>query len=326
LSSARGRGSSGNGSQSTEPPVDPEAAIQLLNELKVEAANPIALYRLGETAQTSWQSRVLSVLARSLGAHAELSEKMRANHYGLMAFTDGTPASAWERAFASGVETAVGYIDAAVFELKIVEEARRRRAEQGRPTARPGPAAALESATQPDKRAIWVVHGRNLAARDAMFEFLRALALLPIEFGQAVAATGRPSPYVGDVLKAAFDRAQAVLVLMTPDEEARLRQRFQGPGDASHDTDLTPQARPNVLFEAGMAMAWDENRTILVELGRCRPFSDLGGRHLLRLDDSTQRRQELAQRLANAGLAVDMTGTDWHTAGAFDEAVDSPET
>jgi len=110
LSSARGRGSSGNGSQSTEPPVDPEAAIQLLNELKVEAANPIALYRLGETAQTSWQSRVLSVLARSLGAHAELTEKMRANHYGLMAFTDGTPASAWERAFASGVETAVGYI------------------------------------------------------------------------------------------------------------------------------------------------------------------------------------------------------------------------
>lgn len=66
-----------------------------------------------------------------------------------------------------------------------------------------------------------------------------------------------------------------------------------------------------------MAMAWDENRTVLVELGRCRPFSDIGGRHVLRLDNSTERRQELAQRLSTAGLAVDTTGTDWHSRGSF---------
>jgi hypothetical protein len=79
LSNARGGRSSGSGSQSTEPPVDPETAIQLLSQLKDEAANPIALYRLGESAQASWQSRVLSVLTRSLGPDAELAEKMRSN-------------------------------------------------------------------------------------------------------------------------------------------------------------------------------------------------------------------------------------------------------
>jgi len=165
----------------------------------------------------------------------------------------------------------------------------------------------------PDPRSVFVVHGRNRQARDAMFAFLRALGLQPIEWSEAVLATGRPTPYVGEVLDAAFARAQTVVVLMTPDDEARLRVPFHEPGDPPHETTTTPQARPNVLFEAGMAMGRDENRVVLVEFGNCRPFSDIGGRHILRLNGSTQRRQELAQRLERAGAAVNMTGTDWHT-------------
>lgn len=322
MSSTRARrGSPSDRAVRVEPTVDRGSAIELLQRLKDEAADPVALYRRGEAAQTSWKSRVLSVLANSLGSDSELTEKMRANRYGLIALSGSTPDSAWERAFASGVETAVGYIDAAMFELTLLDEARRRQAAQVSPGARSAAADTREEATEPETRAIFVVHGRNLAARDAMFDFLRALGLLPIEWSQAVAATGRPSPYVGEVLKAAFGRAKAVMVLMTPDDEARLRPHLQGRGEPPHETNFTPQARANVLFEAGMAMAWDEDRTVLVELGSCRPFSDLGGRHVLRVDDTSQRRQELMQRLASAGLAVDATGTDWHTAGSFDAAV-----
>lgn len=172
-------------------------------------------------------------------------------------------------------------------------------------------------ASGPDPRSVFVVHGRNIAARNAMFTFLRALHLEPIEWNEAVQATGRTNPYVGDVLTAAFSRAQTVVVLMTPDDEARLRDEYHEEGEPPHETTITPQARPNVLFEAGMAMAWNENRTVLVELGTCRPFSDIGGRHLLRLNNSTQRRQELADRLKTAGAAVSMSGTDWHSAGDF---------
>ena len=179
----------------------------------------------------------------------------------------------------------------------------------------PAPAAG------PDPRSVFVVHGRDGRARDAMFTFLRALGLQPIEWHEAVLATGRPNPYISEILVAAFSRAQCVVVLMTPDDEARLQERLREPGEPSHEVDLTPQARPNVLFEAGMAMARDENRTVLVELGPCRPFSDIGGRHVLRLDDSSRRRQELALRLQSAGAAVSLTGTDWHTAGSFDEPI-----
>jgi predicted nucleotide-binding protein len=304
--------------------VDPHTAIARLQDLKAEAADPHALYRGGEAAQTSWKSRVQAVFSLALGPDSELAEKMRSNRYGLMAFSESTPDSAWEHAFASGIGRAIGYIDAAIFELTLVDQSNRSRDEQSSASARSTIAPVSEPETEPDKRAVFVIHGRNQAARDAMFDLLRALGLLPIEWAQAVLATGRPSPYIGDVLKAAFGRAQAVLVLMTPDDEARLRPHLQGLAEPRHETELTPQARANVIFEAGMAMAWDENRTILVELGLCRPFSDLGGRHVLRLDDSTGRRQELAQRLASAGLAVDATGIDWHTPGSFASAVNDP--
>jgi len=48
-----------------------------------------------------------------------------------------------------------------------------------------------------------------------------------------------------------------------------------------------------------------------------RPFSDLGGRYILKLDNSTIKRQELAIRLRDIGCRVDLSGTDWHTVGDF---------
>ena len=64
-----------------------------------------------------------------------------------------------------------------------------------------------------------------------------------------------------------------------------------------------------------MAMGRDEERTVLVELGALRPFSDIAGRHTIKLNDTSQRRQELAQRLQAAGCSVNLEGTDWHSVG-----------
>ena len=172
-----------------------------------------------------------------------------------------------------------------------------------------------------DTRKVFVVHGRDNFARDALFDFLRAIDLHPLEWSEAVLATGKASPYVGEILEAAFSRAHAVVVLLTPDDEARLRETLRVEDDPPHEIKLTGQARPNVLFEAGMAMAHNQDRTIMVELGTLRPFSDIGGRHVIRLDNSSQRRQELAQRLRAAGCPVKLEGTDWHTTGDFEAAL-----
>lgn len=163
---------------------------------------------------------------------------------------------------------------------------------------------------------VFVVHGRNSAARLAIFEFLRSIGLSPIEWHQAIVATGKGSPYVGEIVDAALEAAQAVVVLWTPDEVVALRPEY---ADGKDDPDLCPalQSRPNVMFEAGLALGRAPERVVLAELGRIRRFSDMLGRHTVRLSNSVASRQELAVRLQTAGCAVDLSGTDWHTAGDF---------
>lgn len=174
-----------------------------------------------------------------------------------------------------------------------------------------------------DPAKVFVVYGRNEKASKAIFSFLRSIGLKPLEWNQIIASMSDTSPYIGNILDQAFDQAQAVVVLMTPDDEARLKESFRKPDEQEHEIKLTPQARPNVLFEAGMAFGRFSKRTILVELGKLRPFSDIAGRHTIKLDDTSQKRQELAHRLQNAGCPVELAGTDWHTEGKFNEALES---
>ena len=180
-----------------------------------------------------------------------------------------------------------------------------------------------ETPSVPDPRAVFVVHGRNHKARDALCELLRAVDLRPIEWPEAVHATGEASPYIGDILDAAFADAQAVVVLFTPDDDVRLTRQLWGMNEDPVETKFTGQARPNVLFEAGRAMERDARRTVLVELGTLRPFSDVAGRHMIRLNDSSELRQQLVNRLERAGCPAKLQGTDWHSAGDFEGALAS---
>jgi predicted nucleotide-binding protein len=181
----------------------------------------------------------------------------------------------------------------------------------------PAPACS-DGAASPST--VFVVYGRNLAARDAMFEFLRSLRLEPLDWDKLLAATGEASPYIGDVLAAGFPMAQAVVVLLTPDDEARVRPAFADSRDPPHELELTAQARPNVLFEAGMALAIHPKRTIIVELGELRPFSDVAGRHVVRMNDGVEARRSLIGRLSTAGCPVDMDGA-WRETGGFADAL-----
>jgi predicted nucleotide-binding protein len=164
---------------------------------------------------------------------------------------------------------------------------------------------------------VFVVHGRNLRARDAVFAFLRSIGLRPLEWTQALKLTKKGTPYVGEVLDAAFRMAAAIVVLLTPDDEARLRIEFITSQDPKYEKELTGQARPNVLFEAGMSFGKNPKSTVLVQLGGLRPFSDIGGRHVHYLRDSPESRREFVTKLSNAGCIVDTSGTDWMSAGDF---------
>jgi hypothetical protein len=165
------------------------------------------------------------------------------------------------------------------------------------------------------------VYGRDDSAKREIFRFLRAIGLKPIDFSEAIESTGKASPYIGEVLEVAFAQAQAVLVMMTPDDEARLREPLRTSDDEPFESQLTGQPRPNVIFEAGMALGLFADRTVLVELGKLRPISDISGRHVIRLKNSHYSKQQLANRLQNAGCAVDLKG-DWLDEGNFELRAD----
>lgn len=168
-----------------------------------------------------------------------------------------------------------------------------------------------------DPTRVFVVHGRDLKLRNAMFDFLSSIGLRPIEWEQAITSTGDPSAHIGEILKNAFELANAVVVLFSGDDLASLRDSLRGLGEPDYEIKPTPQARPNVLFEAGMAFGTHPRRTILVEVGILRPFSDIAGRHVVRMDGSANKRRELAGKLEIAGCAVDISGSRWLEAGDF---------
>ena len=90
------------------------------------------------------------------------------------------------------------------------------------------PVESRRSGTAPrtasEPRAVMVIHGHDSEAARAMFDWLRAVDLQPLEWAQLVQYTDDASPCIGQVLDAAFARAQAVVALLTPDERVATRE------------------------------------------------------------------------------------------------------
>ncbi len=169
----------------------------------------------------------------------------------------------------------------------------------------------MSETVDPKTRRIFVVHGRNTAARKAMFAFLRSLDLSPIEWDQAVGLTEIGSPFTGEAVTAGINDAQAVVVLLTGDDRVKLKEQ-----DKEGKPIQMPQIRPNVLFEAGMAFSRYADRTILVQLGMVRPCESIRGRSLVNLTNKPASRWALMRRLYNAGCPVNFHG-NWRNTGNF---------
>jgi Predicted nucleotide-binding protein containing TIR-like domain len=84
----------------------------------------------------------------------------------------------------------------------------------------------MNTTSQENAKNVFVVYGRNELAKRAMYEFLRAIGLTIVEWEQAVALTKKGTPFVGEILEAAFRVSKAVVVLLTGDDEARLRSEY----------------------------------------------------------------------------------------------------
>jgi len=122
-------------------------------------------------------------------------------------------------------------------------------------------------------------------------------------------------------VESGFAMGHAAVVVLTPDEDSKLRSRFAKSADEGRPR---PQPRPNVLIEAGMALALFPRKTILVKIGDVGSLpSDLGGRDVLKMDNTPEKRLEFIQRLKSVGCAVDDSSKEWLAAGDFQSAIDA---
>jgi predicted nucleotide-binding protein len=181
-------------------------------------------------------------------------------------------------------------------------------------TAAPRAAAPRRSGER-----VFVVHGRNGTISDSMFAFLRAVGLDPIEWGVAMHQTGKGTPNILETIDAGLAGVAAVVVVLTPDDDVILKERFHTDDDPDDEKKLSGQARPNVLFEGGLAFGRHPEKTIFVRVGKVKSFTDLGGFHITRLNNTAPKRSELVGKLRTAGADAKTDGrTQWYTAGDFD--------
>jgi predicted nucleotide-binding protein len=210
-------------------------------------------------------------------------------------------------------------LDAGQFEQLLVEVKSYRKQAwlwAGGAAAAIPPVPTAAATNSPGRRDVFVIHGRDEQARRALWGFLQAIDLHPLDWEEIVARTGEPTPFVRTVLDQAFAENQAAVVLITPDDHLAPHPGLRDPGRDAHEP--VGQAAPNVLLQAGMALALQRDRTVVIEIGKSRPVSDLAGLDVIRFNGNADSLHRIAQRLRNAGCAVNTDGSDWLELGRFD--------
>jgi predicted nucleotide-binding protein len=184
----------------------------------------------------------------------------------------------------------------------------------------PSPHNVPDVSPHPDvARRVFVVYGRDDALNRSFFDLLHGMGLEPLEWETIVGSLGKAMPYLGDAVLNAPKLAQAALVLLSPDDIVELHPDLYGANDHQHERARGGQARPNVLFELGLAyMAYPE-RTVIVEVGLMRPIADLAGLNVVRFNGSAMAVRKVLERLALAGCPVDLARTDWLDTSRFEK-------
>lgn len=163
-------------------------------------------------------------------------------------------------------------------------------------------AAFAESKKPPrDRSRVFIVHGRDMRPVEVLKQYLNFLGLRMMSWSDAVNLTGKTQPHTYDIVKAGMDNAAAIIVIFSPDDEARTKQEFAH-NEAEHAVE--GQARQNVTLEAGMAFAAAPERTIFVKSGNTREISDISGFNWVTLDGVWGSREDLKNRLEIAGASV----------------------
>jgi predicted nucleotide-binding protein len=150
----------------------------------------------------------------------------------------------------------------------------------------------------PDDAGVFIVHGHDKAARDAVENFIRKLDLEPI---MLVDQTSRGSTVI-EKFERESSRAHFAVVLLTPDDVGCAKDKY----DKEKVQALMPRARQNVVLELGFFYAkLGRGKVAALQKGQVEKPSDVHGIVYISMDGAEWQIQ-LAKEMRSAGLNVDL--------------------
>ncbi|NOK32027.1 hypothetical protein HMI49_02260 [Corallococcus exercitus] len=162
---------------------------------------------------------------------------------------------------------------------------------------------------QKDGKKVFIIHGRDRATLQELKHFLKGLGLQAWTFVDEFHESISNTPIV-EIVARGVSKTRAVIALLTPDEFACLVPERREAAESERNVRRW-QPRPNVIYEAGMAMGLNREGTIMVTVGNVELPSDLDGILHIRLTNGTESRRTLRKKLMQAGCEVDMNLDDW---------------
>ena len=251
-------------------------AAEELKKLRSQADLPEI--RRNGPEHKGWKAKVVAIMQAGLGQDSHTLREFQQLRYTVGVWS-GAPGEAQRDAqyFARRVDDAGGLIDAAIYQLELLEGS----PDEGNIVMPTGP--------------IFVVHGRDDAHKHELMRLLDRTA-------EPEAIVLHEQANRGATILEKFERhAQAAsfaIVLLTGDDEGRLR---------GADGPLNPRGRQNVVLELGVFMGLLGRKNVVVLRGAdVDNPSDLGGLMYISLDDE-QWRFKLLKELEAAGIPVDFS-------------------
>jgi hypothetical protein len=259
--------------------MEPSRALAELRSLREQAKTDEV--RESGPAHKAWKAKVDAIMRAALADDSPTLLEFRDLRYHLGMWT-GSPGEAERdaRYFASRVGDAAALVDAAIYQLELVDDSTGTTPGKVDHVAVDGP--------------IFVVHGREDGRK---YELMRVLDRT-VDRGAIVL---HEQPNRGATLLEKFERhaqtASFAVVLLTGDDEGRLR------GD---DTALAIRGRQNVILELGVFIGLlGRSRVVVLKDPDVDEPSDLDGLVYIPLDAAGAWRHGLLKELADAGIKVD---------------------
>jgi hypothetical protein len=266
-----------------------ELGVQLRKrfEAVLQSLLPAAVFHAGngEEEYWSWDSYNTELLRRMFTDESVSDEY---SFYGIGTIRD-REASPQERA-----REFIEKLDEKLSRLRSIRDRLELFAEPAAPRADPSTIPSAPVAVRPGtgRRAAFIVHGHDEAAREATARVLAQLDVEPIILHEQANR--------GQTVIEKFERHSNVrfaVVLLTPDDVGR----------AKDETELRGRARQNVWFELGFFVAkLGRDKVCALHKGPLEIPSDIQGVIYTPMDDAGAWRYQLANELHAAGIEVDL--------------------